>query len=113
MDDILLVYVTCADMAEARVIGRTLVAEQLAACVNLRTHETIYAWQGAIEQGEEIGLLAKTTRNTYPALQRRVQQLHSYALPCIVAIDVVAGLPGYLDWVADNSGGTAFPRGGE
>lgn len=84
-EDIMLAYVTCADLDEARWIGRTLVEEGLAACVNLRTHETIYRWQGAIEQGPEAALLAKTTRAAWPALQARVRALHSYSLPCIVA----------------------------
>ena len=96
----LAVYVTCADLEEARRIGRTLVEERLAACVNIRAHETIYRWQGRIEQGPEAGLLAKTTTASYPALEARVRALHSYALPCIVAWPFAAGLPAYLDWVA-------------
>ena len=105
MDDILLVYITCANIEEARRIGQTLVGEKLAACVNLRAHETIYIWQGVPEHGEEIGLLAKTTRNAYPALQARVLELHSYELPCIVAWPITAGLPAYLDWVRAGSSG--------
>ena len=97
--DIIIVYVTCADLDEARRIGRVLVEEGLAACVNLRAHETIYRWQGAIEQGPEAALLAKTTRDTYPALQARVRSLHLYTLPCIIAWAIDEGLPGYLDWI--------------
>lgn len=96
----MLVYVTCTDLDEARRIGRALVEEGLAACVNLRVHETIYRWQGAIEQGPEAALLAKTTRAAYPALEARVRTLHSYTLPCIVAWPLGAGLPEYLDWIA-------------
>jgi len=96
----LLAYVTCADLEEARRIGRALVEEGLAACVNLRAHETIYRWQGAIEQGPEAALLAKTTPAAYPALEARVRALHSYALPCIVAWTTDEGLPDYLDWIA-------------
>ena len=71
--EIMIAYITCADLDEARRIGRALVEEGLAACVNLRAHETIYRWQGAIEQGPEAALLAKTTRDAYPALQARVR----------------------------------------
>ncbi len=104
--DVIIAYVTCADLDEARRIGRALVEEGLAACVNLRAHETIYRWQGAIEQGPEATLLAKTTRDVYPALQARVRALHSYALPCIVAWTIDEGLPDYLDWIA----ATVTPR---
>ena len=99
-EDAIIAYVTCTDLDEARRIGRALVEEGLAACVNIRTHETIYRWQGAIEQGPEAALLAKTTRAAYPALQARVRALHSYALPCIVGWTLDAGLPDYLDWIA-------------
>jgi periplasmic divalent cation tolerance protein len=99
----LAVYITCADLDEARRIGRALVEERLAACVNIRMHETIYRWQGAIEQGSEAGLLAKTTAEAYPALEARVRALHSYTLPCIVAWPFTAGLPAYLDWVASET----------
>ena len=99
-EDIIVVYVTCADLDEARRIGRALVVEGLAACVNLRPHETIYRWQGNVEQAPEAALLAKTTRAAYPALAARVRALHSYTLPCIVAWTLAEGLPDYLDWIA-------------
>jgi periplasmic divalent cation tolerance protein len=98
--DVLIAYVTCADLDEARRIGRALVEERIAACVNIRAHETIYRWQGAIEQGPETALLAKTTRAGWPRLCARVQALHSYTLPCVVAWELVEGLPDYLDWIA-------------
>ncbi|GAN75951.1 divalent-cation tolerance protein CutA [Acidisphaera rubrifaciens] len=105
MADIVFVYVTCADADEARRIGRTLVEERLAACVNLRAHETIYRWQGAIESGPEWALIAKTTRAAFARLRDRVAALHSYTVPCIVAVPVADGLAAYLDWVGDEVGG--------
>jgi periplasmic divalent cation tolerance protein len=104
-DDILVVYVTCADIDEARRIGRALVQDGLAACVNLRAHETLYRWEGNVEAGQEIGLLAKTVRDSYPALQARVCDLHSYELPCIIAWPLAAGLPAFCDWVRENAAG--------
>lgn len=105
MAEVVLVYVTCADADEARRIGRTLVEERLAACVNLRAHETIYRWQGAIESGPEWALIAKTTRDGFARLRDRVTALHSYTVPCIVALPVADGLAAYLDWVGDEVGG--------
>jgi periplasmic divalent cation tolerance protein len=103
-EDLLVVYVTCADLDEARRIGRALVEERLAACVNLRAHETIYRWQGAVEQGPETALLAKTTRAAWPELAARVRALHSYALPCIVAWRLAEGLAEYCEWIDDSVG---------
>jgi periplasmic divalent cation tolerance protein len=100
--DILIAYVTCADLAEARRIGRALVEERLAACVNLRPHEAIYRWQGAVEEASEVGLLAKTTGAGFAALRDRVVALHSYNLPCIIAWRPADSLPAYADWIAEN-----------
>jgi periplasmic divalent cation tolerance protein len=102
MAEILFVYITCADLEEARRIGRTLVNERLAACVNIRAHETIYRWQGKVEQGPEVGMLVKSTRDRYPAIESRVRNLHSYTLPCIVAWAPSAGLGLYLEWIAES-----------
>lgn len=97
----MLVYITCADLAEARRIGRVLVEERLAACVNMRPHESIYRWQGRVEEAAEVGMLAKTTCAGYAALEARVRALHSYELPCIVAWTPDHGLPAYLEWVGE------------
>ena len=99
-ETILWVYVTTADQAEARRIGRALVEEGLAACVNLLPgHTAIYRWQGKLEEGEEAAFLAKTTSLRFEALRQRVRALHSYDLPCILALPVATGDEEFLDWV--------------
>jgi periplasmic divalent cation tolerance protein len=104
-DEVLIAYVTCADLDEARRIGRALVEDGLAACVNIRAHETVYRWKGAIEQGPEAAFLAKTTRTAWPRLQARVRAMHSYTLPCIIGWTLAEGMPEYLDWVAAGGAG--------
>lgn len=97
---VLSVYVTAADADEARRIGRALVEENLAACVNvLAPHTAIYRWQGKLEEGAECAFLAKTTAGRFDALRARIRALHSYDLPCIVAFPAEAGDPDFLDWV--------------
>lgn len=97
---VLWVYVTAADEAEARRIGRALVEENLAACVNvLPGHTAIYRWQGAIEEGPEAAFVAKTTAARFEALRARIRALHSYSLPAIVALPAAAGDVEFLDWV--------------
>lgn len=100
-DAILIVYVTCPTLEDARRIGRALVERHLAACVNIRTHEAIYRWEGKVECGPELGLIAKTTREVFPRLRAAVMEMHSYALPCIVAMEAVDGDAAFLDWVAN------------
>ena len=104
MTDAVFAYITCSTLEEARRIGRALVEERLAACVNIRAHETIYRWEGAIEQGEEWGLIAKTTDGAYAKLQARVVALHSYEVPCVVALPVSDGHAPYLAWIRETTG---------
>lgn len=109
--DVLVVYITCAGREEALRIARAAVTEGLAACGNLRPHDSVYRWEGRVEEAAEVGLLLKTTREAYPALEARVRALHSYELPCIVAWPVERGLPGYLDWVASSVAWGPAPPG--
>lgn len=100
--DLLLCLTTCPDAASAHRITEALVEEQLAACVNVIPGlRSIYRWQGAVERADEHLLLIKTTRAAWPALQARLQELHPYELPELLAVETLDGLPAYLQWVAD------------
>jgi len=99
-EDVLLVYVTAASAEEARRIGRALVEERLAACVNLLApHTAIYRWQGVLEEGAESAFIAKTVRSRLPDLTRRIRTLSSYTLPAIVALPAAGGDAEFLAWV--------------
>lgn len=103
-DDTLLVVSTFPDQGKARAIGRALVVERLAACVNVFATpvESIYTWQGKLEESTEALAFIKTTRVAYPALEARLRELHPYDVPEIIALPLVAGSPDYLRWVAEN-----------
>ncbi len=84
--------------------------EGLAACVNvLPAVHSVYRWQGQVERADEVMLLAKTTAAHWPALQARIVALHPYELPEVIAVEISAGLPGYLAWIAAETGGNAPP----
>ena len=98
---VLLAYSTCPDAASADAIARALVAERLAACVSqLPGLRSTYRWQGQVEQADEVLLLIKTTADRLVALTARLRELHPYELPELIAVEVRAGHPAYLDWVA-------------
>lgn len=100
-EPVLFVYITAANAEEARRIGRALVEEGLAACVNLPPpHTAIYRWEGTIAEDAEQALIAKTTEARFPELARRVRALSSCDLPCIIALPAVAGDAEFLAWVA-------------
>ena len=98
--EIKFVYMTCSDKEEARRIGRDLVESRLAACVNiLDPMESLYWWDGAVQNDQETVLIAKTTIEKVPELKKRVLSLHSYDCPCIVCLPVDSGHEAYLDWI--------------
>lgn len=98
--DIVLAYVTAGSRDEALSIGRKLVEERLATCVNVLDGMTsVYRWRGTLEESNEAILIAKTRRDGFDRLAARVTELHSYDLPCVITLPVDAGLPAYLDWV--------------
>ena len=97
------VLTTAPDRASAEQIADRLLEERLAACVQISPCTSRYHWQGAIEQADEVLLLAKTAADRTPALVSRLRELHPYELPEIVAVEAAAGLPAYLDWVADST----------
>ncbi|MCK9366648.1 MAG: divalent-cation tolerance protein CutA [Metallibacterium scheffleri] len=97
----LLVLSTCPDAASAARIAETLVAERLAACVTrLPGARSVYRWQDAVAQADEVQLLIKTTRAGFAPLRARLCALHPYELPEILAVAVAAGHAPYLDWLA-------------
>ena len=98
-------YAVFADLAEAQSIGRQMVEEQLAACVNiLQPCRSIYRWEGAIETASEVPALFKTTMDAADRLIARITELHSYSVPAL-AIWPIAKLPAsYGDWVEESVG---------
>jgi periplasmic divalent cation tolerance protein len=105
----LLVVTNLPDRDAAMRLARALVEQRLAACVNvLNGCTSVYRWEGAIEETEEVPLLIKTRAARYPELEALIRELHPYELPEIIAVPVVRGLPDYLEWVAED---TAIPIG--
>jgi periplasmic divalent cation tolerance protein len=99
------VYATFANAEEAELIGRTVVEERLAACVNiLGAIDSIYRWRGEVERGSEVAAIFKTTDAAADALMARIAELHSYDVPCIVTWSIEKILGGYADWVEDSVG---------
>lgn len=101
-----LVYITTDGPEEAKSIGRALVEARLAACVNILDPMTsMYWWEGKVEEGRETVLIAKTRADLVAALTDKVIELHSYDCPCVVALPVSAGNPGFLDWIVSETDG--------
>jgi len=103
MTDCIVVFVTAGSEAEAETIAKTLVDEQLAACVNiLSPMRSIYRWEGKLSDDREWLLVIKTRMDRFSAVEEKVKVLHSYQVPEVIALPIVQGSEGYLHWLSES-----------
>ena len=94
------VYAVFANSEEAERIGRTVIEERLAACINiLAPVHSIYRWQGRLESADEVAAIFKTSETSVDALIARIANLHSYDIPCIASWPIDRILASYAGWV--------------
>ena len=95
-----LAYITTSGEEESKKIGRTIVEERLAGCVNIiPTIKSLYWWKGEIEEDSESILIAKTKVSNIENIIKRVKEIHSYENPAILAIPIIEGSKTYLDYL--------------
>ncbi len=97
-----IVYITAGDMDEARKIGRKLVEGHLAACANIFPITSIFRWKGKIDEANEFGIIVKTKTEKVKEIEKRVKELHSYEVPCVVSFRIYEGSSDYLKWIEDS-----------
>ena len=106
-----LLYITCANRGEAEKIADALVESRLAACANILGEiASVYWCQGKLTRDREVALTAKTRADLVDAVIARVKALHSYQVPCIVALPLLEGNPDYFAWLEKET--ASAPRGG-
>ena len=104
MTPAIVVLVTVGSEQEAETIATTLLEERLAACVNVTSPiRSLYRWEGRIADDREWQMVIKTQARLFEALAARVRALHSYDLPEIIALPVLAGTTDYVDWIQNET----------
>jgi len=101
------VYITARSKDQAMEIGGALIADRLAACVNiLHPMTSLYWWEGEVQQGDETVLIAKTVEDQMEMLSAKVKALHSDDCPCVVSLAVQEreGNRDFLDWIGSQTG---------
>lgn len=101
-----LLYITTSDKDEAKKIGRALVEENLAACANvIDGMNSIYKWKGEIKEEDECVLIVKTHYSRVKKVTRRVKEMHSYEVPCVISFTITEdeGNQEYLEWLEQTS----------
>jgi periplasmic divalent cation tolerance protein len=95
-----IIYITAKDKAEAKMISKTLLEEKLIACANIVDNvDSMYWWEGKIEEATEALVIAKTKEPLVAELIHRVKQLHSYECPCVVALPLSDANKAYFNWI--------------
>ena len=96
-------YISCRDIKEASDIAKALVSERLVACANFDAISSVYRWSGRIEEDTEVSMTCKTRTELVPAIIKRVKEMHSYEIPCIVSWKIDSGYEPYLKWVKEET----------
>ena len=100
MSEAIVVFMTAANIDEARRIAESLVNAKLAACVQiLPAIESVYRWKGEIQRENEVLILAKTTGERFSDLEKEVRAMHSYETPEILAIEASKVSAPYREWL--------------
>lgn len=97
-------YITCGSKEEAERISHSLVSERLVACTNiLENMQSFYWWQNDVQSDQEVVLIAKTQYKLFDKIKDQVESLHSYDVPCVIALPIVAGNKDYLEWIVNET----------
>ncbi len=100
----LLIFTNAPNVEVAEQLAYLLVEQRLAACVNiLPSMRSVYRWEGQIEAASEVAMQIKTTSARYAEVETAIRDAHPYAVPEIIATPIVAGLPAYLEWIAQET----------
>ncbi|MDP3790795.1 MAG: divalent-cation tolerance protein CutA [Candidatus Omnitrophota bacterium] len=95
------ITVSCASRQEARKIVNRLLAKKLVACANIVSGiESKFWWKAKIDSAKEVLIVMKTRRSNFKKIETEVKKMHSYEVPEIIAIPIIAGSKDYLDWIS-------------
>ena len=96
----IVIFVTASNKKEAQKIASGLIKQKLAACVNIVNKvDSLFFWEGKTQKAKESLLIIKSKKDKLARLIKLVKSLHSYTVPEIIAIPIIAGDKSYLSWI--------------
>jgi len=99
----LVIFITCADKKEAVGIAEALIKGKAAACVNIVDKiASLFWWEGKVDRAKEVLLIVKSRKSKLNRIIRLVKSRHSYKVPEIIALPIIAGYKPYLEWINDS-----------
>lgn len=103
MSQCVIVLCTVPDKNTGQTLARSLLEQKLCACVNIiPAIDSIYLWQGKIEESTESMLFIKTTKDCYKLVEQHIKSLHSYDNPEIIMLEIRDGASDYLTWITNS-----------
>jgi periplasmic divalent cation tolerance protein len=99
----IMIYTNLPDKATTKKVAKTLVKENLVACVNFFPIESIYRWKNKLTEDKEYALIMKTRASLYRKVEKRLKELHPYETPAIVSYEIKNGLSDYLSWIKEET----------
>lgn len=104
MSENIMIFVTASSDSEAQTISKDLVGSRLVACANLLPGiRSIFQWKGEVQSEQEVLVIMKSRTELFDRIERRVRELHSYDVPEILAIPILAGSLPYLAWLREET----------
>lgn len=96
----IIIFTMCASKKEAALIARVLLERRLVACANIIDGvKSRFWWKGTLDRARETLLMVKTTKSSFTRVEKAIKRLHSYEVPEIIALPVIAGSREYLGWI--------------
>lgn len=99
----IIIFITSKDRGEANKIASKLVEEKLIACANIVDKiSSLFWWEDKVDSSEEVLLVLKTKKSLFRKIEKSVKSIHSYSVPEIIAMPIVAGQKDYLNWIENS-----------
>ncbi len=102
-DDYIVVFITVNSVKQAGIIAKELISQKAAACVNTSGVDSLFSWKAKIQKTKEILLIVKSKRKLFKKIEKVVREFHSYEVPEIIALPIIAGHKPYLDWIDEST----------
>lgn len=83
-----MVYTTCGSKKDADTISRSLLKKKLCVCAIAFPARSIYWWDSKLTSSNEYLILLKTTKKLALKLEKELQKIHPYEIPCILSWDI-------------------------
>jgi|SRR3989344_1311956 len=103
MNDLIIIYITCDSVGQAKIIGRQLLEKRLCGCVNVIPNMQPMSWwppkQNKIDTSEEVVLLVKTLKNKFSAVEKEIKDMKLFEVPCLIALPTEKVNKEYYDWI--------------